>query len=683
METTSHPLPTAPAVQDTAPTQIVPAAPPRRVAPSARPIHPSDIPVPERGVTWRSILIGTFLIPINTYWVIQVEGIWHSNHATAMSLFWNSVFCILLLVLLNLVLKRYTPRVAFSQGEFITIFVMINLATALAGHDTLQLGFPGLSFPFWFAKPENRWGSLFNHYYPKWATVQDPEVLRGLYQGGDTLYRAEYLKAWIGPVMVWSLFILALGLVMVCMNVIIRKQWTENEKLSYPIVQLPLALTAGGGSLAFFRHRPLWFGLMAGAGLDILNGLHFYYPVVPGIVVRHDSPELQLAFNTTPWTAIGTIGLPLYPFIIALGYFLPVDLSFSIWFFYLFRLGMVVASAQMGFRPGEPGNPPFLNQQSLGAWFAICAYVLWISREHLAAVWQTAFGRKKVLDDSKEAMSYRSAIIGVLIGQAALLFFCLMAGMTPIMTLLFFAIFWVISIGITRVRAELGPPAHEMAGMNATNLLVMGFGSRSVGAENLTMFTMFYWFTGRGYRSHPMPCQLEAFKMGEVSRMNMRGLGAVMMFAMFFGGLATFWACLHLQYQAGVNRMTDHNWGQYNQLASRLQSPEPADWKGMSAFGVAFAWTMMMTLARIRIPTWPFHPAGYALSLSFGVEYFWSCMLIAWMIKSLVIRYGGYQLNRQVMPFMFGLILGEYTVGAFWSAMSVVTGLRTYDFAPG
>jgi hypothetical protein len=35
------------------------------------------------------------------------------------------------------------------------------------------------------------------------------------------------------------------------------------------------------------------------------------------------------------------------------------------------------------------------------------------------------------------------------------------------------------------------------------------------------------------------------------------------------------------------------------------------------------------------------------------------------------------------MPFMFGLILGEYIVGAFWSAMSVVTGIRTYDFAPG
>jgi hypothetical protein len=32
---------------------------------------------------------------------------------------------------------------------------------------------------------------------------------------------------------------------------------------------------------------------------------------------------------------------------------------------------------------------------------------------------------------------------------------------------------------------------------------------------------------------------------------------------------------------------------------------------------------------------------------------------------------------------MFGIILGEFTVGAFWSVMSVVMDSRTYDFAPG
>src|SRR3712207_3380519 len=105
-------------------------------------------PGPRRGVTFRAVLIGLGLIPLNTYWVIYVEGIRHWNHATAMSLFWNTIFCLFLLVLLNLLLKRYLPRFAFGQGEFITIYAMITLATALAGHDSLQLGYPVMYMQF-------------------------------------------------------------------------------------------------------------------------------------------------------------------------------------------------------------------------------------------------------------------------------------------------------------------------------------------------------------------------------------------------------------------------------------------------------------------------------------------------------------------------------------------------------
>jgi hypothetical protein len=47
------------------------------------------------------------------------------------------------------------------------------------------------------------------------------------------------------------------------------------------------------------------------------------------------------------------------------------------------------------------------------------------------------------------------------------------------------------------------------------------------------------------------------------------------------------------------------------------------------------------------------------------------------------------RLHRQIMPLMFGLILGEYAIGAFWSLLSLflnegrVINVKTYDFAPG
>src|SRR2546425_10296118 len=86
-------------------------------SPTAPPAPPEAPPRVERGVTFRAVLIGLFLIPINAYWVMCVEGIWHTNHATAMSLFWNSVFCVFLLVLLNLVLKAVYARSFSSKGD--------------------------------------------------------------------------------------------------------------------------------------------------------------------------------------------------------------------------------------------------------------------------------------------------------------------------------------------------------------------------------------------------------------------------------------------------------------------------------------------------------------------------------------------------------------------------------------
>jgi len=669
-------------------------------------------PAPAPSVTFRILAISTVLIFVNCYWIIEVEGIWHTNHATAMSLFWNSIFFLLALVLFNIfilrplvvwwprnipIVGRFAPRRPFSQGELITCYVMMTIASALAGHDSLQLGIPAVEgFPVWFQSQQNSLGwDKFTPLFPKWAMVQDLNILKPLYEGtgSSILYTKPHLMAWAGPVLLWCCFILALGSVMICMNVILRKQWMENEKLTYPIVQLPMAMTQDGGTLKFFQNKPLWIGILLGASLDIWNGLATLNPSLPMIVVRHDDPtrNLQPFLTTYPWNAMGSIPLPLYPFIVALGYFLPLDLSFSLWFFYLFKKGLLVLAAVIGVEPGRLSTFPYLNQQSYGAWFAIVGVALWTARGHLSKVWEKArHPSSAVLDDSQEPMTYRTAVAGILLGMLFLTWFCMQAGMTLSIILMYFGFFFLLSIGITRVRAELGPPAHEMAGnMNGPFLLTLFLGTHGVGMPNLTMMSMFWWFSGRGYRTHPMPCQLEAMKMGQQGGVNMRGMGYAMMFAMFVGGFASFWAALHLQYGAGINTMTAHNWGQFQQLKSWNDSPVLPDFWGQIWVGVgAFAALGMMWM-RMRFLWWPFHPAGYAIALNFGAEYYWSCLVISSGLKFLVLRYGGYKLNRRIMPFLFGVILGEYAVGAFWSLLSLflnhgrLINIKTYDFCPG
>jgi hypothetical protein len=120
------------------------------------------------------------------------------------------------------------------------------------------------------------------------------------------------------------------------------------------------------------------------------------------------------------------------------------------------------------------------------------------------------------------------ALILMAVCAAFLFVFCVRAGMSPVVVIWFFAIILVILTAITRVRAELGPPATEVTGLNSINLMVDAVGTKALGANNLAMVPLFYWFSGRGHRTQIMPHQMEALKMAEVAHLSPRRLGAAM-----------------------------------------------------------------------------------------------------------------------------------------------------------
>ena len=69
---------------------------------------------------------------------------------------------------------------------------------------------------------------------------------------------------------------------------------------------------------------------------------------------------------------------------------------------------------------------------------------------------------------------------------------------------------------------------------------------------------------------------------------------------------------------------------------------------------------------------------GFALGISYAMNYFWACVLVAWLIKLFIVRYMGMNAYKRAIPFFFGLILGDYTVGALWSLVGLLLGVPTY-----
>jgi len=185
----------------------------------------------EKGVTIKAVAIALILIPINVYWIIQLEVVRYT-HPTLIHPLSNVIFILLILTTFSLFLRKVLPKFALKRGELLTVYVMLCIASSLCSHDMMEILVTILGHPFHFATPENEWREMFMQQLPTWLTVSDERALTAYYEGNSTLYTQRHIMAWITPALWWIAFIFVLLFTMLCINTLLRKQWTERERLT-------------------------------------------------------------------------------------------------------------------------------------------------------------------------------------------------------------------------------------------------------------------------------------------------------------------------------------------------------------------------------------------------------------------------------------------------------------------
>lgn len=115
----------------------------------------------------RALISGLLLIPVNAYWITIANDLWASLGAmTATSLFFNAVFNLFLLTVINLLLRKFFPKHAYSQTELLTIYIMLVMLSTVCGTRMMTFLIGTLTYSFWFATPENEYAELFHRYIP-------------------------------------------------------------------------------------------------------------------------------------------------------------------------------------------------------------------------------------------------------------------------------------------------------------------------------------------------------------------------------------------------------------------------------------------------------------------------------------------------------------------------------------
>lgn len=593
------------------------------------------------------------------------------------------LFCFF--ILLSACAKKLKASYGLTPQELLTIYCMMLFSSMVSSRGCLEKILPLLVTPCYYATESNDWAKYFFPHIKKWMVPFDPSktdpntpqlVAKRFFEG---LQQGESIPwhQWIGPLCWWGLLALFIFGSFFCLASILRRQWVDNEKLSFPLAQLPLEMVGDEHGISFFKNRLTWLGFAIPAVIFTINGFHEWFPSIPQIQL---AIPLMPYMQNPPWNQVGFFVM--YISFAAMGFFflLPTEILFSLWFFHLFAILQTVIAASYGMDlPGMPMYGPklFVGYQEIGAYLVLVAYMFYVSLPHIKQVLRAALRLEKV-DDSNEILPYRVSVFGLVFCILGAAMWFTAAGMSPWLALfVLFIYIFVVAVIMARSTAEGGLLMTETT-FRSVDIYRLFAPTHTLGAANMTMlgFMDAAWF--RDMRGLVLTGFLDGLKIADGAKIKRRAFLPVfivsILVAMLIGGAFQIW----LPYsQGGIHLysytyMGNNEWG-FNDYVSAMRGPVPGvSWQAPVFFFVGVIITAFLAYMRYTFFWWPLHPLGYAICYSWTLMVFWFPCLMAWIFKVVIMRYGGMKTYLTARPFFLGLIMGEFSMAVIFAIIAWV-----------
>ncbi len=193
--------------------------------------------------TYRSIAFGALMsLTINMFFAyarlaMATAGM-SSDYITAGAIF---LFFIIVAVI-NPVLKLCRHSWGFNRAELIVIYAMMIIASAIPTWGFKCNLIAMLPNIYYYETPENNWSELLHPYVQEWMVPQDPDAIKYFFEGLPQGQPIPW-EHWVVPLLAWGSFILSIYLMMITIMSIVRRQWVEYDRLTFPLLQLPIDMT--------------------------------------------------------------------------------------------------------------------------------------------------------------------------------------------------------------------------------------------------------------------------------------------------------------------------------------------------------------------------------------------------------------------------------------------------------
>ena len=619
--------------------------------------------------------------------VIIAAGVAYGNmviHGSRLGVFFSTDAAVILFFLLGLlinpILGLRRRESMLRRAELALVYVMWIIATSISERGGTAFLLPDITSAIYYTTPENNWRDLVLPLIPDWMIFDDDfDKVKDFYEGAPKGYQIPWLQ-WLRPLAYWVPFLMSVFVSMVATMVILRRQWVVNERLVYPIAQAAIAMVGDERSALsrvkpFFRNPIMWAGFAVPFLFQLLSGLNHYFPYIPSIELRTGIPLFQGGPGIPVGLSFQTLGLC---------YFLNQDIALGLWVFFLLNVIQRTVFAQFGVDAHDAmlgayshhGGGAIVVHQGFGALIVLVLFGLWNARSHLRRVLRKAFIGAEEVDDADEIMSYRSALF-TLIGCHLLMgVWIWKSGMPGWITPIYLGLVLINFIGITRVVSEAGMPV-VFAPIVVSDFLAAGFGTQALGTGGIMAIAFTYvWCSD--IHTFVMAAAANGLKVvEEVIKRSRRLIFWAILLSLLAALVSSLGTILHLAYEyGGINTDKTFFVGAakypFDNAAFHMQDLQGPHWPNWGATGIGAAVMAMLMVARQRLLWWPLHPLGFPVSSACDTIVF--TIFLSWLIKSLMLKYGGAKLYVRLKPFFLGLIVGHYTPAALWYAVDYLSG---------
>jgi hypothetical protein len=677
-----------------------------------------------KALTFRAIAMGLigvvalcFITPYNNLVVANTDLI--GNHFPAGVL----LLILIVVLLINAPLSRFFPALAFRRGEMIVMLSMWLIGSAFP-YVGLGRYFPGQTVAYWYhasASPE--YATLMSRLdLPDWlfptmdaTTPEDrgnnEQVIRGYFDHfpADRSTFAGRVRAvpwsrWVTPALTWGLFFGALLGAGMLIPMLLYRQWSEVERLSFPLAGVYLSLIdtppPGRWLSGDLRSRLLWISAGTVFALHSFNSFAIYTQESLKLPQLSISFSIGSIFADTPirfghWTLSTQY---VYFTIVGLMFFVRSNVAFSLWFFYL--LGNVVRIIA-GTQAVEVSEVMTIDQ-IMGAVTVMAIWTLWLCRSFLWSTLASFYRGVSSIDEWYERICF-----GLLLTCVAIIIGWLTAaGASLIGAVVLTALLLAMFLVTARVLAETGL-LYALLPIEPQRAWLYMLGSGGEGAIRTTLPSFFFSSALGNMLCHDSRQSIPGFAstvsrisadaVGRSDRRQRIGFLGLMFTTVVVGFVASGASTLFVRYNYKVTTDkraavvdTGSNWGSFamprdRTMAWTSQYTPPKDGpiethNRVGHFATGAVITSILGFLRVRFVGWPLDPIGYLLCWTWGISIIWFSIFLGWLAKLVALYMGGGRAVVTMRPVFIGLVVGETLAVVFWLGFSFCRALLGMDY---